>query len=256
MISIEFLGQCGFRIATEKFSMAIDPVCNDLLDEQGKTIRNYPPVCTPEELNVDYIFCTHDHIDHMPKETLVRVAKHSEKTIFIVPKGCVQEVVSWGIAKEWVLGFAEEQKVVMGDSLFSWKAFSAAHPVHKVDENGDNHNQVYCFEIDGKRLVHLGDTYLTERLLRDLKSIGMMNVLFPPINGRDEMREAQGIIGNLNYQEAADLAIELNADLVIPTHFDMVQGNTEDPEKFVAYLSQKDPKKKVWIPVLKEKYQL
>lgn len=256
MITIKFLGQCGFIISTEKFSIAIDPLCNDLLDENGNTILNYPPVCTPEELDVDYIFCTHDHIDHMAQDTLVTVSKCSEKTIFIVPKGCVEEMVSWGIAREWILAFDEGQNIVMGDNIFSWKAFSAAHPVHQVDENGNNHNQVFCLEIDGKKLVHLGDTYLTDSLLADLKSVGQIDVLFPPINGRDEEREAKGIIGNLNYQEAADLAISLNAGLVIPTHFDMVKGNIEDPEKFVSYLQQKDQKRKYWIPNMQENLEL
>jgi len=264
MITIEFLGQCGFKISTDSISVAIDPVCNDLLDEQGNTIRHYPPVCKPEELQADYIFCSHDHIDHMAKDTLLGVYQSNEKTMFVIPEGCVKEMVSWGIDRDRILPCVDGRKMVSKaydrelktESYLGWCGYSASHPVHQVDEEGKNHNQVFCLEMEGKKLVHLGDTYRTEQLMKDLESIGKIDVLFPPINGRDEVREAQGIIGNLNYEEAADLAAELQVGVVIPTHFDMIKGNTEDPEKFVAYLQEKAPLQKMWVPVLGQKYTL
>lgn len=253
MITIQFLGQCGFLLETEKLRVAIDPVLNALI-EDGRDIRCYPPVMAPKDLRADYIFCTHDHIDHMPKETLVTAVKDYEKTKIVVPAGCMEELVSWGISKEKIIGMADKEERILSEKL-SVKGISAAHPVHSTDEKGQDHNLVYCIELEGKKLVHLGDTYRTPRLVEGLTSFGAIDVLFPPINGRDEIREAKGIIGNLSCREAAELAKELQVGLVIPTHFDMVVGNTEDPENFVRE-AKALAMENYWIPKLDEKYKL
>lgn len=254
MIAINYIGQCGFVIFNDKVAFAVDPVLNDLLDDSGKSIRNYPPVLSYEELEADYIFCTHDHIDHMAKETLTEVAKIDETTKFIVPAGCVEEVVGWGIPAERVMGISAGETLKLDIGKLKVTGFSAAHPVHQVDENGKDHNLVYCFELEDKKLVHLGDTYLTEQLEKDLRSVGHVDVLFPPINGRDEEREAKGIIGNLSVEEAAQLSDKLRVDLAIPTHFDMVAGNTANPFDFAECLWKLNQENKCWIPTLREQY--
>lgn len=254
MIAVNYIGQCGFVIFNDKVAFAVDPVLNDLVDETGKSIRNYPPVLAYEELEVDYIFCTHDHIDHMAKETLCEVAKIDPETKFIVPAGCVNQLVEWGIAADRVMGIADGESMKLEIGRLSVKGISAAHPIHQLDENGKDHNLVYCFELEDKKLVHLGDTYMTERLEKDLRSLGHIDVLFPPINGRDEERESKGIIGNLDYKEAAQLADKLRVDLAIPTHFDMVTGNTANPFDFAEELWKLNQENKCWIPTLREQY--
>lgn len=265
MIAINYIGQCGFVIFNDKVALAIDPVLNDLVDESGKTIRNYPPVLSYDELEVDFIFCTHDHIDHMAKETLTAVAEIDKTTKFVVPTGCVKEVVSWGIDEARVIGISDgetkelaiesEDGTPVGRSgRISVKGISAAHPVHQVDEEGLDHNLVYCIEMEDKKLVHLGDTYMTERLEKELRSLGKIDVLFPPVNGRDEERESKGIIGNLSCEEAAELADKLRVDLAIPTHFDMVAGNTANPFDFAECLWKLNQENKCWIPTLREQY--
>ena len=62
-----------------------------------------------------------------------------------------------------------------------------------------------------------------------------------PINGRDGVRYRSNCIGNMTFQEAADLAGEVGTVLVIPGHFDMFAHNGEDPAKFEDYLAAKYP---------------
>jgi len=254
MIAINYIGQTGFVIFNDKVAFAVDPVLNDIVSENGHSLRYYPPVLSYDELEADYIFCTHDHIDHMAKDTLVAVAEIDKETKFIVPAGCVDEVVGWGISADRVMGLSAGEEMKLEIGRLRVKGFSAAHPVHKVDENGKDHNLVYCFELEDKKLVHLGDTYMTEQLEKDLRSVGHIDVLFPPINGRDEEREAKGIIGNMNYEEAAQLADKLRVDLAIPTHFDMIVGNTANPFDFAEALWKLNQENKCWIPTLREQY--
>lgn len=269
MIAVNYIGQCGFMIFTDKIALAIDPVLNDLVDESGRSMRNYPPVIPYEELAVDFVFCTHDHIDHMAKETLVTIAGMYEKTRFVVPNGCVRELAGYGIAKERIIGMADGEDIELVAENWNEeeapakpsaamklrvKSISTAHPIHQVDAEGLDHNLAYSIVMEDKRLVHLGDTYQTERLKEALYSLGPIDVFFAPVNGRDEERESRGIIGNLSCAEAADLAAALAVDLAVPMHFDMIAGNTADPFEFAECLQKIDKECKCWIPTLREQY--
>ena len=53
--------------------------------------------------------------------------------------------------------------------------------------------------------------------------------------------------------EAAQLAVRLGAACTIPTHYDMVQGNTVDPLRFAAALRQLDPAACFALPALGER---
>ena len=67
------------------------------------------------------------------------------------------------------------------------------------------------------------------------------DVAILPINGRDAMREADGIWGNLHADEAAALAAAAGVPAVVPCHFDGVDGNLGDPDAFVAALRERAP---------------
>ena len=47
--------------------------------------------------------------------------------------------------------------------------------------------------------------------------------------GRDFFREERGIVGNLNAREAVELASRVGARILVPMHWDLFAGNTEQP---------------------------
>ena len=71
---------------------------------------------------------------------------------------------------------------------------------------------------------------------------------FLPINGRDAKRLSSGCLGNMTYQEAADLAGELSFGMTIPTHYDMFENNSADPQPFIDYMKVKYPNSKTLLP--------
>jgi L-ascorbate 6-phosphate lactonase len=73
------------------------------------------------------------------------------------------------------------------------------------------------------------------------------DVAFVPINGRDAKRYKEGIIGNMTFQEAADLLGGLNVALSVPDHYDMFDSNLGDPQAFVDYVNVKYPDRRVWV---------
>jgi L-ascorbate metabolism protein UlaG (beta-lactamase superfamily) len=63
-----------------------------------------------------------------------------------------------------------------------------------------------------------------------------------PING--DLPERR-VAGNLNGAEAAALARDVSARVVIPCHFDMFEFNTDSPDEFVAACRRLDQSFKV-----------
>src|SRR6185369_3818494 len=74
-----------------------------------------------------------------------------------------------------------------------------------------------------------GDTLLYEGMAEKLAGFGV-DVALLPINGDFPER---CVAGNLNGREAARLAKEIGADVVIPCHFEMFEFNTATPEEFI-----------------------
>jgi L-ascorbate metabolism protein UlaG (beta-lactamase superfamily) len=109
-----------------------------------------------------------------------------------------------------------------------------------LDASGGHRALGYLVELGGHRVFHAGDTVWwpgLERAIADLRP----DVAILPINGRDPLREARDLWGNLHAEEAALLAAAAGVDAVVPCHFDGVEGNLGDPETFVRALAFRAP---------------
>ena len=249
-VAIWYLGQCGFAIKGKKVIL-IDVVFNDILDEEGNSLRCYEPPFSADEVCVDYVLCTHEHIDHMAKDTIMRLHDSSQKTIFIVPGVCKEQMLQWGLSSERIIEMDASESIELEDVKIG--AISTAHPVHKMDANGRAWSLAYDIEVNGIHLLHMGDTYITDELLDALKSIDTPDVLMVPINGGDYYRERNDIIGNMSAREAAVFSTEITADLTIPMHYDMIRGNTCNPLRFVESIWERDTSRKFALPALGER---
>ena len=249
-LAIWYLGQCGFAIKKQKI-IYIDPVLNDISDQDGRSRRLYAPPFAPELACADYVLCTHQHIDHMAEETLLGIYKNNRDVRFILPGVCIDLAVGWGIPRDHLIEAGTKSPLVLPG--FAVRGISTAHPTHRREADGKEWSLAYDLEISGMHLLHMGDTYLTEQLLGDLKQLPPPNVLFTPINGSDHFRDRRDIIGNMSARESAYLADELSADLTIPMHYDMIMGNTCNPLGFLEELWEIAPARRAVLPVLGER---
>lgn len=250
-VAVWYIGQCGFVLKTENKIIYIDPVLNDICDESGNTVRLYEAPYKPENATADYVICTHEHIDHMAVETIKGICNNNPQVKIIVPGACKAVLMAEGIEHDKIIeASAEEEMIFSGIRLFP---FSTAHPVHSVGEDGRDKNLAYYILCGQVSFLHMGDTYLTDNLIECLKSRLGPDVLMVPINGRDFYLERQSIIGNMTAREAAKFSKELEAELTIPMHFDMVKGNTVNPLYFVEELWEVDSSLKFSIPALGER---
>ena len=157
---------------------------------------------------------------------------------FVCPAYCMESVLADGVRPENCSGIDEGMKIRIGDVTVS--CIAAAHEFRDRDPVTGHYPYLqYIIEGNGVRIYHAGDTLRYEGMLPKLQAFGAIDAALLPINGRDGARYRSELIGNMTFQEAVDLAGELNAGLAIPGHFDMFEGNTADPAAFADYLNAK-----------------
>ena len=165
-------------------------------------LRQTPvPIPAGEIEDVDVFLGTHDHLDHIDHEAWKIWAKTNPDAKFVFP--AAHEFLD----RDPITGF---------------------YPYLQ-----------YIIEIGDVKIHHAGDTVRYEGMLSKIQSYGSIDAQILPINGRDAKRYRQNCIGNMTYQEAADLAGEINPGMVIPGHWDMFADNNGDPDAFADYLDAK-----------------
>ena len=236
------IGQCGLFVKYAGMTLLIDPVLTQITDKAGAP-RTYfaPPFAPDANFPCDAVFCTHNHLDHLHPETLARLtASHPQVKVFL-PAGVEDEVADTIASyKEHVTFIRDGETVTLADNL-SVGAVAACHDTYRTDARGYEKALGYVIAAGPYRFFHAGDTLATERLIADVTACGTMDIAFLPINGRDWMREADNIIGNMTPQEAALFAERIGARMVIPTHYDMMHDNTENPLVFSMYMRDVSP---------------
>lgn len=237
-----WLGQHSFVLKMGQTILYLDPFLADL---PGRKVR---PLLKPQEItNADLILGSHDHTDHIDRTIWPALAAASPRATFVVPS-LQRNRLAGEIAmpSERLMGLDDAQSFSCKETEVI--ALPAAHELLDRDPRTGQHPYLgFVIKGNGCTVYHSGDTCiypgLYDRLLKYRP-----DVMFLPINGRDAERLARGCIGNMTYQEAADLAGLIQPQLTVPAHFDMFQGNTEDPQLFVDYMNIKYPNLSTCIP--------
>lgn len=210
--------------------------------------RNTPPLLQPEDItNADLVLGTHDHTDHIDHPSLPALLAASPQATLVVPD-LVREKLAGdlGLDGDRLVGMDAGKTAEVAGLRIS--AVAAAHEFLDRDPATGRHPYLgYIVQGHGVTVYHAGDTCIYEGLRAALAPFSI-DLAFLPINGRDAERYARRCLGNMTYQEAADLAGDIQPRRVVPTHFDMFNGNTENPELFRAYLNVKYPRLETEIP--------
>ncbi len=237
--AIFYLGQVGFIFKYNNKYILIDGYLSDYVDrncsnEIVKWVRRYPAPIKAEELDfVDYVFCTHAHYDHADPYTLDAINKVNKKAKFIVSGAISHIIESYGISKDRILGVECDRKYSLDEDI-SFTAIPAAHEELHKNENGYYEEVGFLFELGDTKLFHGGDGCPYDGL--EEKLIGC-DILILPVNGRDYYRRyVCDIIGCFDSTEAATIAKNCNAKLLIPTHYDLYDVNSINPGEFADKL--------------------
>ncbi|RKX92618.1 MAG: MBL fold metallo-hydrolase, partial [Spirochaetes bacterium] len=200
-LTVWWLGQHSFAVKHKETLLWLDPFLTPLSG------RRVPPLLTPDDIPAgSIIFGSHDHADHIDRPAWEHISEIRTDVTFVVPDILRQRLISdLHITPEVLIGLDDlTQKTIDNVSV---TGIAAAHELLTPDPaTGQHHYLGFVIEIGGMTIYHSGDTCIYEGLETKLKRWPFFDAVFLPINGRDAKRLKSGCIGNMTYQEAADLA--------------------------------------------------
>ncbi len=197
--------------------------------------------------NATVVLGSHNHADHIDLDALPGILRTSPRAPLIVPqllRGTVIDQLQ--VDPDRVLGIDVGRTLEVGGLKIT--AVPAAHELLDVDEKTGLHPYL-GFVVEGNDFCfyHAGDTCIYEGMQALLRR-WRLDLAILPINGRDAKRLANNIVGNMTYQEAADLAGSIRPGMTVPAHFEMFAMNSQDPQLFIDYMRVKYAKLKALIP--------
>jgi len=229
-----WLGQSGFLLQWQGIHVLLDPYLSDSLTRKyAQTdkphVRMTELVIDPAELSfVDIATSSHNHTDHLDADTLGPIRARHPSMKLVIPEANRAFVADrLKIDPTMPIGLDHGGTVELAGIRFSGVA--SAHETVERDERGRAKFLGYVLQFGGWSLYHSGDTVRYDDMTEKLWPFSI-DVALLPINGRAPERR---VPGNLTGPEAAQLAHDIGAKLVIPCHYDMFEFNTASPEGFV-----------------------
>lgn len=229
-----WLGQSGFLVQYQGKRLLLDPYLSDSLtlkyastDKPHERISEL--VIDPAKLpRIDLVTSSHNHTDHLDAATLKPILENSPACKLIIPEAN-RDFVAERLQIEKTLPIGLNDGETYQDETFKITAIPAAHNTIDRNESGQCHYLGYFITVGGIRIYHSGDTLYyaeMEKLICDFAP----HVALLPINGNLASRK---VAGNLNAEEAVDLAKSCNIPYVIPCHYDLFAFNTADVNEFI-----------------------
>lgn len=228
-----WLGQAGFALRYGRRAFLIDPYLSDSLAKKYKGNifaheRMMPVPVAPEALReIDWVFCTHRHTDHMDPATL-RPLLRSSGCRFVFPCAVLAHVLeNIGLTADRTTCVNAGQPLMIDENI-GLHPIPAAHETLTVNNEGEHYFLGYILQLGDIRIYHAGDCVPydgLEKSLRDLKP----DIALLPVNGRDEYRRSHHVPGNFHFEEAIALCHSTDIPFLIPHHYGMFEFNSIDP---------------------------
>lgn len=225
-----WLGQAGFVIEGGGRRAVIDPYLSDSLARKYRGtkfphIRMMPaPVAADAIGHVDLVLATHAHSDHLDPGTLPALLAANPAALLVAPRavaGTALERSGIDPARLRAIDAAE----VLDCAGLRVTATRAAHETLERDSAGHHRFLGLMLDIGGARVFHCGDTVPFDGQAAEVRALRADLALFP-VNGRDAIRAAAGVPGNMDMAEALALARQAAIPAMIAHHFDLFDFNT------------------------------
>ena len=191
-VAIHWLGQGGFAFKAHAGDViVVDPYLSDSANGDGSAARLVDIPVRPKDVRLDYLFLTHDHMDHTDPQTAPAIAQSNPNAPIVCPPSSAQHLAKLGVPG------AQIRTAMPGQSL-DFPNF-VAHVV-PAEHTEDSVGFVFEFSGDGSESDNVavyitGDTEYNDALAAAVEEFGP-DVLLVPINGR---------WGNMDAAQAAKL---------------------------------------------------
>ena len=215
-MNIIWLLQGSMILESGEYRLVIDPYISDYVEKNHGVTRLAPPPLSASEIRPSFIYCTHNHIDHLDPEGLPEILKLYKDCPVAGPISVVKECGKLGI---------RPAKLIQAEI---GKSFNAGPfeliPVKAYHSDPDSTGLIV--KAEGKTIYISGDTEYCDELPSLIKkSAGpQIDIAIICINGR---------LGNMNLEDAVKTVKLLEVRTAIPMHYGLFQQNTEDPVPFM-----------------------
>ena len=233
-VAIFWLAQAGFVFKnTSGKIIYIDPYLTDYVEralpEYGMGFKRImPKLIAPEDVDADYVVSTHSHQDHLDVDALPGMLQNP-CIHFIGAPDCEQLYRDAGIPENRYTIIHQGETLQIDDIRLT--GVYADHGELAPEALG------VLFNFDGIKIWQVGDSAYRPDQWEPLLEMDI-DILIPPINGA---------FGNMNAEEAAKLASDLKAKVVIPCHFWMFPLHFGNPAEFLEACKEFAPQSKPLI---------
>jgi L-ascorbate metabolism protein UlaG (beta-lactamase superfamily) len=233
-LHIWWLGQSGFLVQWQSRHLLFDPYLSDSLTTKYATTdkphtRMTERVIAPERLDfIDVVTSSHNHTDHLDADSLMPLLAANPELTVVVP-AANQEFAAQRLNVEPHRLTPIDAGTIVEELDIRLTGVPAAHEELARDEQGRYRFLGIIAEFGPWTIYHSGDSILYPGMVETLQQWDI-DVAILPINGSKPERR---VAGNLNGAEAATLAHDIGAKLVIPCHIEMFEFNTASPDLFI-----------------------
>jgi L-ascorbate metabolism protein UlaG (beta-lactamase superfamily) len=227
-----WLGQSGFLVEYGERRLLFDPYLSDSLTAKYANtdkphVRMTERVIAPEKLTgIDVVTSSHNHTDHLDADTLRPLHAANPGTRFVIPEAN-RTFIAQRLGGDLPDAIGLDDGVSSDAAGFRFHGIASAHNELERDAQGRHVYLGYVVQCGEWTIYHSGDTLLYEGLVEKLRRF-QVDIALLPINGN---RPERRVPGNLNGREAAWLAKEIGARIVVPHHYELFEFNTADPRE-------------------------
>ena len=230
-----WLGQSGFLLQWQGVHVLLDSYLSDSLTRKYSQtdkphVRMTELVVDPAQLSfVDVVTSSHNHTDHLDAETLRPILAGNPRPKLLIAESN-RAFVAERLAIDSAIPIGVDDGTTVEVSGIRFSGVASAHETVERDALGRARFLGYALQFGDWVVYHSGDTIRYPEMAEKLRPFGV-HIALLPINGRAPERR---VAGNLSGPEAAQLAKDIGARMVIPCHFEMFEFNTASPDEFVT----------------------
>ena len=228
-LAIFWIAQAGFIFKTPANKVIyIDPYLSNCVNRLlANELYGFKRIMmTPieaEEVEADMVVSTHAHPDHFDYDAIPILARKT-RLHFAAAPDCREEFEKLGVP-------SSQYTILEAGKVIDFGGFSLAGVY--ADHGKDTPLALgVLLQVGDIKVWQVGDTAYRPELWQDIFAMGI-DVLIPPINGA---------FGNLDGVQAAKLARDAHARVVIPCHFWMFAEHGGSPAQFMKACKEFAPK--------------
>jgi L-ascorbate metabolism protein UlaG (beta-lactamase superfamily) len=229
-----WLGQSGFLLQWQGVHVLLDPYLSDSLTKKYSQtdkphVRMTELVIDPARLSfVDVVTSSHNHTDHLDAETLIPILAGNPRPKLVIAESN-RAFVADRLGIDPAIPIGVDDGTTAEVSGIRFYGVASSHETVERDEQGHARFLGYVLQFGEWVVYHSGDTIRYPGMAEKLQPFGVQVALLP-INGRAPERR---VAENLSGPEAAQLAKDISAKVVMPCHYEMFEFNTAAPDEFV-----------------------